>query len=357
MNKIMYDDLAKKFKIDGNILGIHEYGNGLINRTFLLITENNKYILQKINKNVFKNPNLLMENVELVTKYINMKNGSTIKLIKTIDNKNFLLEEGQYFRCYEMKQNTVSYENIPNLKVALEVGKIMSNFQYILKDFDVKKINITIPYFHDLRHRYIDLIKAYRNNLNVERKKESLEIVNYVLKEYKKVMRLPILIEQERIEKRVCHYDTKLNNFLFNNMDKTKSCLIDLDTVMAGCSLYDYGDNIRNSIVSVKEDEHEKEIEIDFKKFANITVGYLSLGKNYLSKLEINYLIESIKVIVLELSIRFLTDYLNNDIYFKIENEKQNLYRSICQLNIYKNIKSNSKKLEKIVSEIYKRIK
>ena len=170
------------------------------------------------------------------------------------------------------------------------------------------------------------------------------------------IIPLPQCVEINSIPKRVCHYDTKLNNFLFDEEDDLNGCLIDLDTVMPGCSLYDYGDNIRNAIVEVLEDEFEKEVEIDYKKFVNITIGYLSIGKNYLTNFEIENIIESIKVIVMELSIRFLTDYLNNDNYFKIDFEKQNLHRSICQLNVYKKIKENDKRLKKIAFKIYERI-
>lgn len=349
-------EIANKFKIEGMIKEVKEYGSGLINNTYLVVTNKNKYIFQIINNNVFKNPDKLMKNIELVTNYLKIKNGTTIKLIKTDDDKNYLFYENKYYRCYEMKQNYISYEKIPNLKIALETGKTIANFQYLLNDFDIKLLDVTIPFFHDLRHRYIDLIIAFRNSNDILKKNECKKIIKEIIKEYENVMKLPILIERGLIGKRVCHYDTKLNNFLFSEKDEIKSCLIDLDTVMPGCSLYDYGDNIRNTIVSVMEDEYEKDVVIDYEKFINITIGYLSIGKNYLTKKEIENLINGIKVIVIELSIRFLTDYLNDNIYFKINCEKHNLYRSICQLNIYKKIKCEEKKFKKLVDEVCGRI-
>lgn len=356
MKKDLIEDVINNFKIDGEVVSINSYGNGLINTTFLVRTTKNEYILQKINHYVFKKPSELMENVEKVTNYIIDNNGSTIKIIKTLDNNNYIFKDNLYFRCYEMKKHFISYEKIPNLNIALKTGKIMAEFQNKLKFLDPNSLNITIPFFHDLRHRYIDLIKAYRKCLDVGKKLECKNIISYFLNEYNNIISLPLLVEQSKIIKRVCHYDTKLNNFLFYKSNEKNGCLIDLDTVMPGCSLYDYGDNIRNTIVNLEEDDFKKEVKLDLKFFANITIGFLSIGKNYLSILEIDNLVESIKVIIIELSIRFLTDYLNNNVYFKIDYDKQNYNRSICQLNIYKKVKENENLLNNIIREAYNRI-
>lgn len=347
-------NVANNFYLDGDILDVFKYGNGLINNTYLVITSKEKYIIQRINKYVFKKPEDLMENVYLVTKYIIEKKGNTLEIIKTKDNKLFCLLNNCYFRCYKMKNDYQSFEYLDNENRAYEVGVVIGEFQYLLSDFDFSKLNITIPFFHDLRHRYIDLIKSFRNNKDIKIKNEVKEIICYYLKEYHNIMLLPNLIENEMIKKRVCHYDTKLNNFLFSK--RSGNCLIDLDTVMPGCSLYDFGDCARVIITNVDEDDNNSKVLINKNVFINLCLGYLSIGKNYLNNLEISLLVQSIKVITLELSIRFLTDYLEGNKYFKTKYEKQNYYRALTQLNIYQKIKEEEENLIYIVDNIYKRL-
>ena len=346
--------VANNFCLDGEILSISCYGNGLINNTYLVVTSKEKYIIQKINKFVFKKPLDLMENVYLVTKYIIKKNGNTLEIIKTKQKKLLLEFEDSSYRCYKMKKDYLSFEFLDSTKRAYDVGLIIGEFQNLLCDFDLTKLHITIPFFHDLRHRFIDLVKAYRNCNNSLKKTITRKYLVYYLNEYKHIMQLPKLYENKYIKQRVCHYDTKLNNFLFSSI--SGNCLIDLDTVMPGCSLYDFGDCARGIIANVLEDDYKAPIIINKEVFINLTLGYLWVGKNYLNKMEINMLVQSIKVITLELSIRFLTDYLDNNVYFKIKYENQNLHRAITQLNIYKKIKEEERILEKIVKNIYKRL-
>lgn len=346
--------IATSFLLKGDILSLSKYGNGLINKTYFVKTTKGKYIIQEINEFVFKNVNLLMENIYLVTKYIKKKRGNTLELVKTFNNLLTFSYLGKTYRCYVMKEDCVSYENLSNDYLALRVGKAISLFQSQLEDVNVALFHTTIPYFHDLRHRYIDLVKAFRLCKNQTKKKEVLKSLRNILLEYEKIMKLPRLYDSNIIPSRICHYDTKLNNVLFfKNQD---DCLIDLDTVMPGCSIYDYGDSARNIIVNVKEDEYDKEISINHNRFIYLTSGYLSVGKNYLTNVEVNNLVESIKVITLELSIRFLTDYLEDNVYFLIDYDKQNFYRSLCQYNIYTKIKEEEGQLKLLVKRIYERL-
>lgn len=345
--------IAQQFLLDGDILSVEKYGNGLINKTFIVITNKENYVLQKINNYVFKNVNLLMENIYFVTKYIKKKRGNTIDIIKTKKGGLVYNYKNDYYRVYKMKRSSISYEEMPYSGLAIRMGKAIGRFQYDLVDIDQSKINKTIPYFHDLRHRYIDLVKSFRNCYDLSKKKEVLSLFNKIMKEYNEVMFLPSLFNNNIIKERICHYDTKLNNFLFSKYD---DCLIDLDTVMPGCSLYDYGDCARNIIFNVREDSLKDDIVLDDKIFCYLTCGYLSVGKNYLTKEEIDNLVNSIKVITLELSIRFLSDYLDGDLYFSVSDDKQNLRRALCQFNLYKKILQEKNKLERLVLKIYKRL-
>ncbi len=346
--------IANKFKIIGDVIKIEKFGNGLINKTYCIETTKEKYILQEINNYVFKKIDLLMENIYTVTKYIKKKKGNTLELVKTKNNELILHYKDKVFRCYKMKEKSRSFENLEENHLALKIGKIMSSFQYDLVELNHQSIYQTIDFFHDLEHRYIDLVKAYRYCEERSKKVETIKMFCDILNQYNQIMVLPNLIKNNKIPKRICHYDTKLNNFLF--VENGQDCLIDLDTVMPGCSIYDYGDCARNIIVNVKEDESESDICINYKRFIFLTIGYLSVGKNYLHKIEIENLINSIKVITLELSIRFLTDYLDGDLYFSVVDDKQNLRRALCQYNIYKKFLEEEDKLKLITNMIYERL-
>lgn len=346
--------IAYKFNINGEIINIEKYGSGLINKTYSVETTKEKYILQQINNYVFKKIDLLMENIYIVTKYIKKKKGNSLELIKTKDNKLILNYKNKLYRCYKMKENSISYEELKSDQLALKVGKIISQFQYNLSGLNHNLINETIEYFHDLRHRYIDLVKAYRMCESFNKKKEVKKLFLKQLKQYNKIMFLPTLYQNNIIPKRICHYDTKLNNFLF--VQDGQDCLIDLDTVMPGCSIYDFGDCARNIIVNVSEDDNKSEIKLNYKRFVYLTIGYLSVGKNYLYKVEIDNLINSIKVITLELSIRFLIDYLVGNLYFTIIDQKQNLRRALCQYHIYEKLLEEEENLNNITKTIYERL-
>lgn len=352
MNELYF--ISSKFDLEGTIINVNKHGKGLINKTYYVETTKKKYILQNINKYVFKNVNLLMENIYLVTKYIKKKRGNTLDIVKTKDNNLLFDFRGDYYRCYVMKDESKSYETLPSDSLALVVGKVIGKFQENLIDLDVNKINSTINFFHDLRHRYIDLVKAYRKCENKERLEETKELVTKIISEYDKIMVLPNLFRKGIIRKRICHYDTKLNNFLFSS--NNDNCLIDLDTVMPGCLIYDFGDCARNIIVNIKEDDFDKDVNINISRLIYLTTGYLSVGKNYLTKTEIDNLFNSIKVITLELSIRFLTDYLDGDLYFSISYDQQNLARSKCQFNIYNNLLKEETRIKSLINLVYERL-
>ena len=352
MNEIY--EIAKRFYLLGKIVDIKSYGNGLINKTYFVRTTKKKYIIQNINCYVFKDINSLMENIYIVTKYIKKKKGNTLDIVKTKDHQLLLKHNDNHYRCYIMKENSETYETLINNKDSIRLGKTIANFQYNLVDLEPSLLKYSIPYFHDLRHRYIDLVKSFRKCSNLKKQEQTKHMILEILKQYNTSMKLPILFEKGDIQKRICHYDTKLNNFLF--MNNGDDCLIDLDTVMPGCSIYDYGDCARNIIVNVKEDDYDKNIELNIQRLIYLTCGYLSIGKNYLTTIEVDNLFNSIKIITLELSIRFLTDYLDGDLYFITNNENQNLYRALCQYKIYHKLVEEEQYIKKLVKLMYFRL-
>lgn len=355
--------ITNRFQLEGKVKEITNFGQGLVNKTFLVKTSQKNYIIQKINHFVFKKPYELMENVNTVTKHLKNKHQETLDIILTKDNR--LLYENQhgFYRCYELNVDSMTYDMAVNTHQCLEAGITLGKFQRDLIDCDSEKLFITIPFFHDLEHRYLDLVKVYRKSfLNKERacdgnKEEIKKIMAKMLEEYDEVTKISKAINEKRIIIRPCHYDTKFNNILFDTNTNRARCMIDLDTVMPGCSLYDFGDAARVIISSVREDEKDLDkIELDFEKFSAFLIGYLKESKDFLLSIEKDLLINSIKTMVLELAIRFFTDYLDNDSYFLIKYEEHNLDRAKCQMALYQKICDNFSKLEYIKNEILMRL-
>lgn len=329
-------DIVSNFLIEGSIFEIEENSSGLVNKTYIINTTKSKYLLQKINQYVFKKPNEVMENIELVTDHLKNKNIRTLDIIKTKDLKSYYFDNTNYYRMYKYMSDLENV-NLDFDKVCLEVGKSIGKFQLDLFDLDIEKLYDTIPNFHNFLSRINDLITSYKNSTFDDiRKYNSTKYYNYILSNVSKNMVILNNIKKGLIPIRVTHNDTKLNNILFNKITKKAECLIDLDTVMPGSLLFDYGDACRSSIVTVDENSKDiQNIDLNDKKFIYLTIGYLSKVKELLNEVEVENLVDSIGLIIMECATRFLTDYLDHDVYFKTDYQEQNLDRVINQLTLY----------------------
>lgn len=355
INKVcgdLMESVLRNFKIEQNERQIRPYQNGLVNKTYLVTTNEKKYILQKINNAVFKRPDEVMNNIFKVTKTLEKQNKISLKLIKTTDNKNLLFKDGSYYRMYEFLENFSTFNLIKSIQQMTEYGRVVGEFH---KVFSKKKLNLyeTIPNFHNTSIRYDHFKAILYERKFPDRIKEASKEIAYLLKFSNDISIIQDAYDKGIIPRRIVHYDTKLNNIMFNKDTDKAICLIDLDTVMYGISLFDYADALRIGASTEKEDTKKYWlIDFDEKLFTSFTVGYLTNAFEILTPFELEHLVDAILIITLEVAVRFLGDYLLNDQYFHVDYDKHNFDRAVAQITLHKRILEKKERLEKIVKQI-----
>lgn len=343
--------------------GIVPYGNGHINDTYLR-EGNPGYILQRINTNVFKDPNSVMENIVNVTEYLRaeiVKNGGdpereTMNVIKTKLGKNcYMADSSNYFRMYKFVSNSVSFDTAEDLSLLFEAGKSFGKFQRMLDGFDAGLLHETIVDFHNTPKRIEQLEAAIKKNYENRAERVSAELD--AAKKYSKYASLITdAMADGSVPSRVTHNDTKLNNVLFDKDTHKGICVIDLDTVMPGSILYDFGDALRFGASSGAEDEADlSKIYFDLEKYKSFSEGFLGEVGECLTKREIELLPESVIIMTYECGIRFLADYLNGDVYFKIHRENHNLDRARTQLKLVADMETKLDEMHRIAESFIKR--
>ena len=366
----MINKILDNYNIKGKLINIKEDNTGNINKTYIITFINNgieyKYLVQQINTNVFNNPYILMENILGVTNYLkeqmilnNDNNHKVLEIIKTKDNNPmcYIYDDKGIKRCYRIYKyidNSISYDKSFNKDIAYNTGKAFGNFQKLLNNYPMNSLNETIKDFHDTKKRYDKLIKDI-NNLSNDRVKEAYQEIEFIIK-HENICNLIInKLNNNTIPYRVTHNDTKVNNVLMNKETLDYLAVIDLDTVMPGSMLFDYGDGIRSTACTSLEDEHDlAKVKIDLELFESYTRGYLSEISDCITQEELNLMAKSIEIITLELAIRFLNDYINGDTYFKVEYNKQNLYRTKAQLALVKDIETKLDYMDSFIKKCYK---
>lgn len=362
------EDLKKVIKEYFNIDKVKDvkiFGNGLINKTFIVEFDEVSYILQKINTYVFSSPIGVMYNIDLITNHIRKKviyegknyRNSTLTLIKTKHDKNFAIVDDEYWRCYTCIDG-ITYNNTTDPNIMYEAGKAIGEFQQLLSDFDPTLLTDNIKNFHNTSLRY----KQFENSILldiVKRSSTCLEEIEFVRKRINIMNIITKTIEDGIIPIRVVHNDTKLNNIMFSNKNKSL-CLIDLDTVMKGTILYDYGDALRLGASTSKEDEEDlSKVNINFDIVYNFTKGFIEATIDLITNDEIKLLMVGYYTITLELGMRFLTDYLENDKYFKLTDSEKtnlNLIRAKNQFKLVTEIENNFDYLNEIVEKVVKEV-
>ena len=353
------EEIAQKFKLEGKIISIKENKTGNINKTYIIITDKKKYILQKINTLVFNEPYLLMQNIENVTNYYKeylRKNGGdpereTLSVIQTIDKSNIFRNDDEYYRMYNYIDNAITYDKSESEEMFYNVGKAFGHFVRVLNNYPIDSLSEIIPNFHNSKVRYKNFLKDIKKDVCGRVKSVSPEIV-YILQREDELNSIVGLLETSKIPTRVTHNDTKINNVLIDSKTNKAICVIDLDTVMPGSALYDFGDAIRSGASTTYEDDpYLENVGINIDYFKSFTSAYLSETKDIFNKEEIDNLVLSCKVITLELAMRFLNDYINGNTYFKCDYDNHNLIRCRNQLKLVSEIEKNYKLMEKIVKE------
>lgn len=356
--------ICKQFDIDGKYRGCDIIPYGHINSTFQAFYEvDNKiriYIIQKINKYVFTKPYEVMENIYNVTRHIINKanergeNSKTVSLHfkKTKDGELFYVDENnEYWRCYRFVENSYTTYDVPDKNILLETGKAFGKFQKELRDFDASTLHETIKKFHDTTYRYEQLEQAIKEN-----KKSRLEICEEEVEKFRelkeKATMMHYMLQNGELPLRVTHNDTKCNNVLFDESTNKYLTVIDLDTVMPGLVAYDFGDAIRFAANTALEDEDDlAKVRLDLIKYEAFTKGFLSELKDSLTQKEIETLYLGAITMTIECGVRFLTDYLNGDEYFRIEKANHNLLRARCQLKLALDMLRKEKQMIEIVKK------
>lgn len=341
-------EIVPKFAIEGTLTEAVPYGSGHINDTVRLTCalENGgqkRYILQRMNDGIFKNPVELMENVMNVTSFLRKKiverggdpERETLNVIRTVDGDNFLKDEdGDFWRMYIFIENATSFDMVRTPEDFYNSAVSFGNFQLLLQDYPAATLHETIPNFHNTVSRFADFKKAVEEDV-CGRAKEVQDEIRFVMEREADTHVICDALANGEIPLRVTHNDTKLNNIMIDNETGKGICVIDLDTVMPGSALYDYGDSIRFGASTGAEDEKNLElINCDMGLFEIYTKGYVEGCGGSLSEKEIRMLPMGAKLMTLECGMRFLADYLQGDVYFKIHRPEHNLDRARTQFKL-----------------------
>lgn len=361
-------NIVEQFPFDGEFVSIERTGSGLINSTYkLTFSDGNqdfRYILQQINTNVFKNPDELMSNIMNVTGFLRNKiildggnpQRETLTFLYTKSSSPYYRDsENRCWRAYSYIANCYTCDVVDSPVKALRSGSAFGRFQCLLSDYPIDNLFETIPDFHNTPVRY----EAFKTAVEADtqnRLEDVREEVEFALSREKDASRLTDMIKTGELPLRVTHNDTKINNVLFDSITNEAFCVIDLDTIMPGLSLYDFGDSIRAGAVTA--DENEKNLGnygLDIELYGNFAQGFLSQAGKSLTQNEVDNMAFSAKLMALECGVRFLTDYLSGDTYFRTEYPEHNLVRCRTQFKLVSDIEKNMDKMNEMTAEIYRR--
>lgn len=371
MNKEKLINIAKNFKIEGDPIKIEKCDSGHINKTYAITYKtkegDKKYILQYVNTNVFPNLPELMKNIKNITEYMINKaeeNGEstdrlTIRMIDTIDENPHAIYNKNW-RMEEFIDNTKTYLTTEDLGILTEAGRAAGRFQKHLNGFPAEELYEIIPKFHYTPNRVKQLKEALEDEENLSKRKERFTLAEDVIKfvtDEKRLNKTNIIttkLENKEIPLRVTHNDTKLSNILFDKDTDKAVCLIDLDTVMPGALAYDFGEGLRTGITTAKEDEQDlSKIYADINRFEAYTKGFLGELKDTITEEELKTLPLGLWMMTYENSIRFLTDYLNGDTYFAVDEniDNHNLVRAKAQLELLRQMEDKEEDMKGVIKK------
>ena len=347
---------ALHFALDGEILSCAPYGFGHINRTFLVVCKSGKrYILQGINKTIFTDVPGLMSNVEAVTKHIAAKCSEPrqcLHLIPTLSGGNYYLDDaGDYWRVYDFIEDSLCLQAPESPADFYESAAAFGTFQRQLSDFPAETLHITIPNFHNTPDRYRIFHQAMEEDRVGRLASVRAEVEDYLSYETEAAT-LQNRLETGLLPLRVTHNDTKLNNVMLDAKTRKQLCVIDLDTVMPGLAAFDFGDSIRFGAATAAEDEKDlSRVTMSLDLYSTFTRGFISSYPG-MTEAEKDSLPWGAKLMTLECGVRFLTDYLNGDIYFSIHRPEHNLDRCRTQIKLVHDMDEKWDEMNRIVCQL-----
>lgn len=361
--------IGDQFAVTGDFLYGEELRNGHINTTYRACyrTEDgheDRYILQRINDYVFKDPAQVMRNVEKVTRHITWKllrrrrdaAGQTLNLFPARGGRNYIVlpEEGGMWRCYNNIEGTHTYDVVENTRQAYQAGFAFGSFQDLICDMNPEDIRESIPDFHNTPKRYADLLKSVEADVKGRAANCQEELA--LLKSWEhRFSRITDMMASGEIPTRITHNDTKINNVMLDEETDDAVCVIDLDTVMPGSVLYDFGDMVRTATCMAQEDEEDlSKVRMEMPFFESLAEGYLDAAHGFLTQKEVEFMPFAGWLITAEIGIRFLTDYLDGDLYFRTEKPEHNLIRARNQFKLAQSIDSQIISMGKYVRRLMK---
>lgn len=360
MSHEMKHDIRKvssAFEIAGDFISAEPYGSGHINDTYAATFSQGgtavRYIFQRVNHNIFKNPPALMENIERVTSHQQKKLASAgdasrkaLTLIRTRCGRAYSKDDdGNYWRSYIFVEKAKTYDIIETPEQAFQAARAFGEFQKTLVDLPGGRLLETIPDFHNTPKRYAALEEAIQRDVK-NRAAECKKEIEFTMKRKEIAGLLIDLCAKGEIPERITHNDTKLNNVMIDDATNQGICVIDLDTVMPGLVHYDFGDLVRTSTSPAAEDEKDlSKVKMQMNMFEALIKGYLESAGGFLNPTERKYLPFAGKLITLEIGVRFLTDYLAGDVYFKIKKPEHNLDRCRTQFKLVQSIEEQEDKM------------
>jgi hypothetical protein len=351
---------AGAFDIDGEFTSAAPYGSGHINDSYCAVFQRNgatsRYLLQRINHQIFKDPVILMQNIERVTAHLAAqvaghpdRNRRVLTLISTrADGPLHIDADGNYWRAYRFIENATTYNSVESPDQAYQAARAFGEFQRMLADLPAPRLHDTIPDFHHTPRRFAALERAISADVAGRANLAGPEI-EFAL------ARKPLsrVLLDAALPERVTHNDTKINNVLLDDATGEGTCVIDLDTVMPGLAAFDFGDMVRTATCTAPEDERDlSRVNMQFPLFEALARGYLSTAGEFLTGAEKEHLAVAGQVITFEIGVRFLTDYLSGDTYFKVHRQGHNLERCRSQFKLLESIEQQESRMNELIQSI-----
>lgn len=360
MTNEKYLQILSRFGIKENILSIEPFGNGHINDTLKVTTEAGTpgYVLQRINHHIFTNVEMLQNNIHTVTSHIRAKlqergeediDRKVLTFLPADDGKRYCFDGESYWRVCLMIPRSRSLEEV-NPSSSYEAGRAFGDFQSMLSDLPEGALGETIPNFHNMEFRLQQFHEAVQANA-AGRADEVKDLIDEIEKRAEEMCVQEELYREGKLKKRTNHCDTKVNNILFDEDGKVL-CVIDLDTVMPGFVLSDIGDFIRTGAnTGAEDDEQLDRVEVNMEIFKAYTRGYMEKAKSFLTPLEIGLLPYGGRLLTYMQTVRFLTDYLNGDTYYKTHKPKHNLIRTRAQFKLLQSLEAHAEEMNAFMQE------
>jgi hypothetical protein len=360
-------EIVTHFQMDGDVAEIAPYGTGHINGTYRVTCRlpgegrrERAYILQRINQNIFKQPENLMQNMERVTAHLRQKIGSNggdsqrrvITLIPTRSGENFYrTPQGDFWRAEVFIEGAQTYLQAQNATHYYQAARAFGDFQRHLSDFPIEQLHTTIPDFHHTGKRFQTFVQAVESDTH-NRAQGVRADIEFALQRASEATRLVDLVAAGQMPERVTHNDTKLDNVMIDDTTGEGVCVIDLDTVMPGLAVFDFGDTVRSCCNPALEDEPDlAKVTFSLPTFNLLAQGFLDATRDCLTPIEIDHLAFGAKLITFEQGLRFLGDHLNGDVYYKIHRPNHNLERARTQFKLVSDMEAVFDEMLQIVEK------